>query len=220
VSPVAIEAAGETAVLRFQRPVLTSEALVAATQALRDLEASFSALLVVSHHPRIFLAGAHLGEIARLDARSSGPYAELGRRLIRTLLALPIPVVAAVHGACAGGGLDLALACDWITAAPEARLGHPGIRRGLVTGWGGTALLPRRLGNRVSLALLAEARMICAGDAARIGLVDEIASDVRATALRRARTLARVNPRRLALWRTARTGGFVDIFGVNVVHTR
>lgn len=220
MTPVVLEAADGIASLRFRRPILTTEVLAEAIHSLHDLDASFPALVVASDHPRIFLAGAHLGEIARLDATSSGPYAELGRRLMRTLAALPVPVVAAVHGACAGGGLDLALACDWITAGPEARLGHPGIRRGLVTGWGGTTLLPRRLGPRCTLALLAEAEMIQAADAARIGLVDEIASDAPACAARRARALARLNPRRLALWRAARTGGFVDIFGVNVVHTR
>ncbi len=216
---VAVEVVEGVAVLRFLHPILTMDVLAAAAGAVESL-GNPSALVVTSEHPRIFLAGAHLGEIAGLDHASSRGYAEEGRRFLGALLALPAPTVAAVHGACAGGGLDLALACDWITAGPQARFGHPGIRRGLVTGWGGTSLLPERIGRRRALALLAEARLIPAGEAVRIGLADEIQADPSASARRRALALADLHPRRLALWRAARSGGFVDIFAGNVVHTR
>jgi enoyl-CoA hydratase len=220
VSAVRVRAEGDTAIVSFERPLLTRTTLEAATEAIARTGSEHRAVVIASDHPRIFLAGAHLGEIAGLDQLSSDTYSRLGRRLMKTVATLPIPVVAAVHGACTGGGLDLVMACDWISAEGDARFGHPGVRRGLITGWSGTALLRRRLGVRSAIALLAAGAMLSADTAFGAGLVDELANEAVPTALRRADVLARLSPRRLEAWRAARSGGFVDIFGVNVVHTK
>ncbi len=220
MSTVRVRTRGDTLVVSFERPLLTETTLKAATDAIAGTGAGHRAVVIASDHPRIFLAGAHLGEIAALDQRSSSTYSRLGRRLMKTVATLPIPVVAAVHGACAGGGLDLVMACDWIAAGSDARFGHPGVRRGLITGWSGTTLLQRRLGGRRAIALLAASVMLPANAALDAGLVDEFAEEAVPAALERAEFLARLSPRRLQAWRRARSGEFVDIFGANVVHTK
>ncbi len=207
-------------VLTFERPVLSHEVLVAAHEAIGVIDNSTRAVVVTSSHPSIFLAGAHLGEIAALGPGESGAYAEMGRRLMRAVSRVPVPIVAAVHGTCAGGGLDLVLACDWVVAAPGAFLGHPGIRRGLITGWGGTVELARRLAPAAFLGLVAAGTVIPAPRAASLGLVDELSDAPLPAALGRARRLASIEPRRIAVWRAVRSGGFIDRFGVRMVHTR
>jgi enoyl-CoA hydratase/carnithine racemase len=97
----------------------------------------------------------------------------------------PAPVFAAVSGYCMGGGLDLALACHHRIASPHAVFGHRGAALGLITGWGGTQRLPRLVGKGRALEMFVAAEKIMAPQALRIGLVDAIADDPVAEAVRR-----------------------------------
>jgi enoyl-CoA hydratase/carnithine racemase len=106
----------------------------------------------------------------------------------------PRPVFAAVEGYCMGGGLDLALACHRRVASPNAIFGHRGAALGLMTGWGGTQRLPRLIGKSRTLALLASAEKIHAQEALTIGLVDALADDPTAEALRRLRERSFAGP--------------------------
>ena len=89
----------------------------------------------------------------------------------------PAPTIAAVHGYCMGGGLDLALACQHRIAGPHAIFGHRGAALGLITGWGGTQRLPRLVGNARALQMFLAAEKLHAAEALRYGLVDAIADD-------------------------------------------
>lgn len=84
-----------------------------------------------------------------------------------------------------GGGLDLALACHYRIAAPNAIFGHRGAALGLITGWGGTQRLPRLIGRGRALQMFVAAEKIHAQEALRIGIVNEIAADPTATGLQR-----------------------------------
>ena len=95
----------------------------------------------------------------------------------------PAPVVAAIEGHCMGGGLDLALACDYRIAAPNAVFGHRGAALGLITGWGGTQRLARVIGRGRALELFITADKVTAQPAREIGLVDAVADDPVAEAL-------------------------------------
>jgi enoyl-CoA hydratase len=94
-------------------------------------------------------------------------------------------VFAAVHGYCMGGGLDLALACDFRIAAPHAVFGHRGAALGLMTGWGGTQRLSRLVGKARALEMFIAAEKLHARQALAFGLVDAIADNPIAEALRR-----------------------------------
>jgi len=104
------------------------------------------------------------------------PLLARGHELMERLAALPFPTVAAIHGACLGGGLELALACRHRVATdhPKTRLGLPEVQLGLIPGLGGTQRLPRRVGIAAALDLILTGRAIDARKARRIGLVDAV----------------------------------------------
>jgi enoyl-CoA hydratase/carnithine racemase len=96
----------------------------------------------------------------------------------------PAPVYAAVSGYCMGGGLDLALACHYRIASPQAVFGHRGAALGLITGWGGTQRLPRLVGRGRALEMFIAAERVTATRALQVRLVDAIGDDPVAEALR------------------------------------
>jgi enoyl-CoA hydratase/carnithine racemase len=206
--------------LCFSSQILSTDALGQLSSALESLAAQNPQNPVVlwSAHPEVFLAGAHLAEIADLDAESCVPYAHLGRRAIHLLGQYPAPTIAAVNGSCSGGGFDLVLACDVIVAGPRASFVHPGIRRGLITGWSGTTQLPHRLGSATSRTALLQARDIEAASAVdRLGVRQTLGDPIE-EAIETARRLASLEPSRWRLWRGLRKPGFIDRFYASVVH--
>ena len=199
-------------------PLLSLEALAVLRETLAGLAPDAAPLVLESAHPTIFLAGAHLAEIAALDHRTAAGYAAAGRETLRALERHPAPVVAAVGGACSGGGFDLVLACDAVAASPGATFAHPGVRRGLVTGWSGTTRLPHLLGRPATRRLLMDGAVLDARSALEAGLVALVDRDPVRAAAREALRLARLDPRRLSLWRTLRNARFIDRFQACVVH--
>jgi enoyl-CoA hydratase/carnithine racemase len=109
-------------------------------------------------------------------------------------LDLPVPVVAAVHGTCFGGGLQIALGADLRIAAPDARLSIMEAKWGLVPDMGITATLPRLLRADVARELTYTARVVSGEEAAAIGLVTRTAADPQAAALELAREIASRSP--------------------------
>jgi enoyl-CoA hydratase/carnithine racemase len=97
----------------------------------------------------------------------------------------PVPVIAAIRGYCMGGAMDLALACDFRIAAPNAVFGHRGASLGMMTGWGGTQRLPRLIGKARAMQMFLLAEMVKAEEALKIGLADAIAEDPLQSALNR-----------------------------------
>jgi enoyl-CoA hydratase len=214
VTTISFDRRGEVAILRFTTPILSRDLLGRLTEAL-DLLAGGDALgplVLASDHPTIFLAGAHLAEIAALDADSCACYAELGRAVSDRLSSHPAPVVAAVAGSCSGGGFDLVLACDTIVASPTATFRHPGVLRGLVTGWGGTSSMPGALGRSSARRVFMEADELSAAVLQELGAVAVIDDDPESAAVEKAVRLSRLDPFRLPLWRLLRGPGFVDRF--------
>jgi 3-hydroxyacyl-CoA dehydrogenase / enoyl-CoA hydratase / 3-hydroxybutyryl-CoA epimerase len=139
-------------------------------------DTSIMGLIIDSAKEGNFIAGA---DIRMLDACTSSDMAQRlaqqGQDLFTRLAALPFPVVAAIDGTCLGGGLELALACDYRVASdsPKTRLGLPEIQLGLIPGSGGTQRLPRLIGLPKALDLMLTGRQLDARAAQRIGLIDE-----------------------------------------------
>lgn len=108
-------------------------------------------LILLSAKPGIFVAGADLKELANATGPDHPPtreFIELGLRVLYAIEDLPFPTVACIDGAALGGGLELALACDYRLAGtnPKTKLGLPEVTLGLIPGWGGTQRLPRIIG--------------------------------------------------------------------------
>lgn len=189
-------------------PVLTASTLreLAARLASLAEESNPRPVILSSDHPRIFLAGADLAEISALDGHSCAAYADLGRRVVATLRSHPAPTVAAIDGSCSGGGFDLLLACDAVIASLRSSFSHPGIRRGLVTGWGGTVSLPGRLGPSAARRALLEADRVDLRTLIETGVIQALADDPVADALEYAHRLSRLHSSRLGAWRALRYG--------------
>lgn len=141
--------------------------------------------LILTGNPRFFSAGADLAEITALSGPEAYRFAAMGQRLMHAAANFPAPTVAAVHGYCMGGGLDLALACGHRIAGPHAIFGHRGAALGLITGWGGTQRLPRLVGKARALEMFVAAEKANAHRALEIGLVEAIAADPLANAVQR-----------------------------------
>ncbi len=136
---------------------------------------SIKSLVIISRKPSIFVAGADIGEVEKLTTGSMSVDLLMKLQMIFTFLEkLPIPSIAAIHGACLGGGLELALSCDWRIATEDksTKLGLPEVMLGICPGWGGTQRLPRLIGLEESLPLLLTGKTIDARKAKKIGLID------------------------------------------------
>jgi enoyl-CoA hydratase/carnithine racemase len=165
------------------------EALLGAVESL-EADPGVRAVVITGTGEKAFASGADLPEFVQmLDAPDEIAYhTSLTRRLFGTISALRQPVVAAVQAAAVGGGLELALSCDLIVADERARLGVPEVGLGLIPGAGGTQRLPRRIGAPRAAELVLRGRLLKAGEAQQIGLVNEVAPE--GTALDRALELA------------------------------
>jgi 3-hydroxyacyl-CoA dehydrogenase/enoyl-CoA hydratase/3-hydroxybutyryl-CoA epimerase len=124
-----------------------------------------------------FIAGADLAEIEGLEDPAKGAEgARFGQGIFRSLKEVGVPTVAAVHGICLGGGVEMALACSHRMAsdAPSTKMGLPEVLLGILPGWGGTTRLPRLIGVEDALDLMLSGRQVSASTARRMGLVDEV----------------------------------------------
>ncbi|MGB8379347.1 MAG: enoyl-CoA hydratase/isomerase family protein, partial [Rhodanobacteraceae bacterium] len=127
-----------------------------------------------------FAVGADIREFAGYEAdRGVLDAIEHGQRVFEQLAQLPCPTIAAIHGHCLGGGLELALACRARVATRDAqtRIGLPEIKLGIHPGWGGSARLPRLIGAPKALDLMLTGRSVSAERAMALGLVDALAPD-------------------------------------------
>jgi 3-hydroxyacyl-CoA dehydrogenase / enoyl-CoA hydratase / 3-hydroxybutyryl-CoA epimerase len=136
---------------------------------------SLKSLVIRSAKPGIFIAGADLHTLRHAPAHQLEQLVGLGQRVFNRLAALPLHKIALIQGACLGGGLELALACDTRLASDEARLGLPETQLGLIPAWGGSTRLPRLLGLPAALDLIVSGRQLKAAAARRAGLIDEVA---------------------------------------------
>jgi 3-hydroxyacyl-CoA dehydrogenase/enoyl-CoA hydratase/3-hydroxybutyryl-CoA epimerase len=151
-----------------------------------------AALVILSGKPDGFVAGADIEELKTLsEPEDVLAMLQRGHGLMSRLGALPFPTVAAIHGACLGGGLELALACRYRVATehPKTKLGLPEVQLGLIPGLGGTQRLPRLIGVPAALDLILTGRQVDARKAKRLGLVDDTChpADLRAATERWAR---------------------------------
>jgi enoyl-CoA hydratase len=147
------------------------EAFRVATQ-----DTAIKALILTGAGDKAFVAGADIGELATVGAVEAERLSRRGQEVFRALETLRKPSVAAVNGYALGGGLELAMSCTIRIATPEAKLGQPEVKLGIVPGYGGTQRLPRLVGRGRALDLLLTGEPIDAAEAHRIGLVNAIAA--------------------------------------------
>lgn len=134
-------------------------------------------LIFTSAKSSIFIAGADLKGLSEASPVEIRELIELGQRVMSRIAALPIPTVAAIHGAAVGGGYELCLACDYRIASTDrtTKLGLPEISLGLLPAWGGSTRLPRLVGLPKALDVILAGKTLAAKQALKRGMVDELA---------------------------------------------
>jgi len=187
---VILEMDASVAVLRLNRP----EALNALSCAvLKELSRAFDevansearALIITGSGEKAFCAGADIKELMDRDLIAQRDGALLGQTTFSKLDSLRMPSVAVINGYAFGGGLELAMACTFRIATPNAKMGLPEIKLGLIPGYGGTQRLPRLVGQARALELALSGKTIDATEAERIGLVNRIVEGADAVELGR-----------------------------------
>ncbi len=162
-------------------------------------------VVVITGAGRAFCAGADIGYmrdlVAAEDWDAAGALVDAGRQIVTTIRSTPKPVIASVNGPAAGGGANLALACDLRVASERASIGQTFNRIGLHPDWGGTFFLPRLVGPAKALELVFTAEMVGAEEALRLGLFNRVVPHERLAAETDAlaRELAAKPPLALAL---------------------
>lgn len=166
----------------FQSPkgihILTRELRDELQQTLERLEQDQGLRVVVfAAEGRTFLAGADIHELRGLDSRTAYEYSRAGQSLLQRIEDLRAITVAAIHAPCAGGGCELALACDFRLAAAAAKIGLPEVSLGLLPGWGGTVRATRILGSAAARKLVLTGELLSASDAHSLRLVHAVHDD-------------------------------------------
>ncbi|MEZ3499312.1 fatty acid oxidation complex subunit alpha FadJ [Pantoea sp. KPR_PJ] len=172
VGVITIDVPGEK--MNTLRAAFAQQLAAVIDEARRD--AQLAGLVLISGKPDNFVAGADISMIAAChSAQAAEALARQGQEAMAAIAALPFPVVAAIHGACLGGGLELALACDAriCTLDDKTRLGLPEVQLGLLPGSGGTQRLPRLIGLQQALPLILTGKTLRAKQARKLGLVDD-----------------------------------------------
>ncbi|WP_232695689.1 enoyl-CoA hydratase [Brevibacillus daliensis] len=144
-------------------------------EALDDLASDDQVKAVVlTGEGRFFIAGADIKEFTELDEQKAVAVSEVGQQLFNRMETFSKPIIAAINGACLGGGLELAMACHIRYAAPEAKMGLPELNLGIMPGYGGTQRLPLLVGRGKATELILTSQLIDGEEAFKIGLVDAL----------------------------------------------
>ena len=170
--------AGKVGVITLNRPkqlnALNSQLMVELGQALKAFDADPAiGCMIITGSEKAFAAGADIGAMATYT------FADVYRddyitRDWETIRSIRKPVIAAVSGFALGGGCELAMMCDFIIAADNAKFGQPEIKLGIIPGAGGTQRLPRAVGKAKAMDLALTGRMMDATEAERAGLVSRV----------------------------------------------
>lgn len=175
-----IETTDGVATLTVNRPqalnALNSDVLDELGVALYQLEYDSSVKVVVltGAGEKAFVAGADIKEMAEMSSYEGHRFAVKGQHVMMAMEKMKKPVIAAVNGFALGGGLELALGCDFIYASQKAKLGFPEVTLGIMPGFGGTQNLSRLIGPNKANEMIFTGRMISAEKACSWGIVNEV----------------------------------------------
>ncbi|KPK74554.1 MAG: hypothetical protein AMJ79_13780 [Phycisphaerae bacterium SM23_30] len=175
---ISFKKTGRIGILKFNRPRALNALNGALLEELEEflctgINAEPIRALVVTGEGKAFIAGADIKEMQSFDREGIRRFCELGHRITHLLENLPMITIAAVNGFALGGGLEIALACDFIYASRDAKLGLPEVSLGVIPGFGGTQRLPRAVGARLAKELITTGRSLDAEEGLRVGLVNK-----------------------------------------------
>jgi enoyl-CoA hydratase/carnithine racemase len=167
------------ATITFNRPdklnALNQEMLAEFKDALEQVRQDPEVrVLLLTGAGRAFIAGADISAFLQFGPLEARQFAAVAHNIGFTLEALEVPVIACVNGFALGGGLEMAMACDFIYAADTAKMGQPEINLGIIPGFGGTQRLSRLVGKGVAKEMVCTGRMVDAAEAKALGLAAQV----------------------------------------------
>jgi enoyl-CoA hydratase/carnithine racemase len=207
VSYVNVERDGAVALIKLDRDEKLNAISTAVERelsaALESDEVRSSHAVLIAGNGRAFSAGADTSEFADRDPEAILRYYRETGNVYEEFASLPQATIAAIHGYCLGGGLELALAADFRVADANAVLGFPEVGIGILPSSGGTVRATRLVGPARARELILLGERVSATDAVAIGLVTEVVDDAQARALELARRLAELPPAAVAVAKAA-----------------
>jgi len=130
--------------------------------------------MIITGEGKAFVAGADIAEMVSMQPEEARKFSERGQGVFNRLGQLPFPVIAAINGFALGGGMELAMACDFRIASSNAKFGQPEVNLGLIPGYAGTQRLPRLTNLADALYLLTTGEVITAAEALQMRLVQKV----------------------------------------------
>jgi enoyl-CoA hydratase len=196
---IQVENKESVGILTINRPeslnALNMQVVHELEKTLHDLDTSpeVKAVVLTGAGDKAFVSGGDIREMLALDVSGARVFGRDGQRMVLTVESMKKPVLAAVNGYALGGGLELALACDFIYASEKARFGLPEVTLGVIPGFGGTQNLARWIGPNRAKELIFSGRILTAQEALAWGLVNAIfpADDLVERSLETAARIAR-----------------------------
>jgi enoyl-CoA hydratase len=157
-----------------------------------EQDSAVKVVVITGAGEKAFVAGGDIKQMLEMDPLAAQAFSRRGQALIQRMEKLKIPVIAAVNGYALGGGLELALACDFVYASEKARLGLPEITLGVIPGFGGTQNLARLAGPNRAREMVFTGKMLSAEQAREWGIVNAVfpAEELMAGVLETARLIA------------------------------
>lgn len=168
------------AIIKFNRPKVLNAINPKVVEEMKDAlekvasDQSIKVLILTGEGDKAFVAGADIAVMSAFTPLEGRSFSRQGQEVLFQLEALPIPVIACVNGFALGGGIEIAMACDFIYAADSAKFGQPEITLGIIPGFGGTQRLSRLVGKSMAKELCMTGAMISAQEAKDIGLVNKV----------------------------------------------
>jgi enoyl-CoA hydratase len=177
---IIFEKEGNIAIIKFNRPkalnAINPAVLREVNGALDQIEkdADIRVLILTGAGEKAFIAGADIAYMLKIGPLEGRQFSRTGQEVLFRLENLPIPVIACVNGFALGGGMEFAMACDFIYASEKAKFGQPEINLAIIPGYGGTQRLPRLVGKGWAKELCMTGEMIGPQVAKEIGLVNKV----------------------------------------------
>jgi enoyl-CoA hydratase len=179
-------------------------------------------VLIITGTGKAFVAGADIAEMVDKNCAAAMAFSQLGQKVFHRLESLNQIVIAAINGFALGGGLELAMACDFRIASTNAKFGQPEVNLGLIPGYAGTQRLPRLVGLANALFMLTTGEMITSEEALRMGLIQKAVDpeNLMPETLRLAGLIASKGPKAVTLVKNVvRKGYAMDFEGASLLES-
>ncbi len=174
---IEIEDEDEITIVKFDNPPMNAickEMLEELEDSLEKLRKKETRTVILTGKGDAFVAGADIKEMKEMDPAQARYFSRKGQKLFNNLRKLPFPVIGAVNGYALGGGLELALNCDFLLASDEALFGQPEVGLGIIPGFGGTYNLAESISPAKAKELIFTGKKIDAGQAEKWGIVNRV----------------------------------------------